>query len=123
MWEDCMSEIREECGVLGIYAPRRTRLAELVYYGLFALQHREQESAGIVVNDDGVFTAHKDAGLVGEIFLPSVLEVLGEGNIAVGHTRYGTTGAGQKENAQPLLINHRKGRMALAHNGNLTNSY
>lgn len=118
-----MSHLREECGVLGIYFPASMDLAHLAYYGLYALQHRGQESAGIVVNDDGVFTAHKGVGLVGEVFSPHVLESLGQGNIVVGHVRYGTTGVGQKENAQPLVINHRKGRMALAHNGNLTNSY
>ena len=115
--------IREECGVFGIYSPRRNNLAPLVYYGLFALQHRGQESAGIVVNDDGVFSDRRGAGLVNEVFSPSALEALGPGNIAVGHVRYATTGADVARNVQPLLINHHKGRLALAHNGNLTNSW
>ena len=112
----------EECGVFGIYSPKRSRLAPLVYYGLYALQHRGQESAGIVMNDDGVFTAHRDTGLVNEVFSHGRLEALGEGNIALGHVRYATTGSDSRENTQPLLVNHHKGRMALAHNGNLTNS-
>jgi len=113
----------EECGVFGIFAEKKTDVAMLAYYGLFALQHRGQESAGMVVNDDGVFTAHKDEGLVNEVFTHEKLKQLGEGNIVVGHVRYATTGADCVRNAQPLVINHHKGRMALAHNGNLTNSY
>ena len=113
---------REECGVFGLWSPQRRPLGQLVYYGLYALQHRGQESAGIALNDDGVFRAHRDAGLVGEVFDRGQAEALGEGNIAVGHVRYATTGSDPRLNAQPLLINHRKGTMALAHNGNLTNS-
>ncbi len=112
----------EECGLFGIWSPKRSRLAPLVYYGLFALQHRGQESAGIAVNDDGVFTACRDEGLVNEVFSHDRLEALGEGNIALGHVRYATTGSDRRLNAQPLLVNHHKGRMALAHNGNLVNS-
>ncbi len=115
--------LREECGVFGVFSAERKDLAALVYYGLFALQHRGQESAGIVVNDDGVFTACRDTGLVNEVFTPRALADLGQGNIAVGHVRYATTGADRKRNVQPLLINHHKGRMALAHNGNLTNAW
>ena len=113
---------REECGVLGLWSPERRDLAPLVYSGLFALQHRGQESAGIALNDDGVFRSRRDAGLVGEVFDRGQLAALGQGNIAVGHVRYATTGSDSRLNAQPLLINHRKGSMALAHNGNLTNS-
>ncbi len=115
--------IHEECGVFGIFAPQKQNVASTAYYALFALQHRGQESAGIVVNDDGVFTAHKDAGLVNDVFTPEVMARLGEGNMAVGHVRYGTTGRGGRENAQPIVVNHLKGNMALAHNGNLTNAY
>ncbi len=115
--------LREECGVFGVFSPRRRDLASLVYYGLFALQHRGQESAGIVVNDDGVFSDHRSAGLVNEVFSPEILSALGLGNIAVGHVRYATTGSDSRNNIQPLLINHYKGRMALAHNGNLTNAW
>ncbi|MCD8358855.1 MAG: class II glutamine amidotransferase, partial [Oscillospiraceae bacterium] len=115
--------IHEECGVFGVYSPTVSDLASLVYYGLYALQHRGQESAGIVVNDDGVFSACRGVGLVSEAIRQDELAALGNGGIAVGHVRYATTGADQHRNIQPLLINHRKGRMALAHNGNLTNSY
>jgi amidophosphoribosyltransferase len=87
------------------------------------LQHRGQESCGIVVNDDGIFHDYKDVGLVNDVFTPSVLDSLGKGNIAVGHVRYGTTGGNGRLNAQPIVVNHIKGRMALAHNGNLTNSF
>ena len=115
--------LREECGVFGVFSARRRDLASLVYYGLFALQHRGQESAGIVVNDDGVFADHRGAGLVNEVFSPETLSALGSGNIAVGHVRYATTGSDSRSNIQPLLINHYKGRMALSHNGNLTNAW
>lgn len=117
-----MSNLREECGVFGIYAPEPSDIARTVYYGLFALQHRGQESCGIVVNDDGVFCGYKDTGLVNDVFTPEILERLGTGRIAVGHVRYGTTGTNDRNNAQPIVVNHIKGRMALAHNGNLVNS-
>lgn len=116
-----MNKLREECGVFGAFAPGKTDVAATAYYGLFALQHRGQESAGIVVCDDGVFRAYKDVGLVNDVFTPASMEELGEGNMAVGHVRYGTTGADRRLNAQPIVVNHVKGRMALAHNGNLTN--
>lgn len=115
--------IHEECGVFGVFSEGCCDVASLAYFGLYALQHRGQESAGIVVNDDGVFTAYRDEGLVGEVFPPERLKALGRGNIVVGHVRYATTGTDRKRNAQPIVINHHKGRMALAHNGNLTNSY
>ena len=115
--------IHEECGVFGVFSKERTDVAALTYYGLFALQHRGQESAGISVNDDGVFNTVRDVGLVNEVFTPERLTSLGMGNIAVGHVRYATTGRDNIRNVQPLIINHHKGRMALAHNGNLVNSY
>lgn len=118
-----MSGLREECGVFGIFSNNTCDLARTAYYGLFALQHRGQESCGIVVNDDGVFSSYKDTGLVNDVFTPRVLNALGKGNIAIGHVRYGTTGACDRLNAQPIVVNHHKGRMALAHNGNLVNSY
>lgn len=118
-----MSGLREECGVFGVYGKGTQDVAKTVYYGLFALQHRGQESCGIVVNDDGVFTGYKDIGLVNDVFTADVLHGLGLGNAAVGHVRYGTTGATDRNNAQPIVVNHIKGRMALAHNGNLTNSF
>ncbi len=118
-----MSSIREECGVFGVYCSENYDVARMTYYGLFALQHRGQESCGIVVNDDGLFNAYKDSGIVNDVFTPTVLNKLGEGSIAIGHVRYGTTGSSGRSNAQPIVVNHIKGRMALAHNGNLVNSY
>ena len=118
-----MSHIHDECGVFGIFANSRQDVASTAYYALFALQHRGQESAGIVVNDDGVFRYHKDAGLVNDVFSFDELKKLGDGNMAIGHVRYSTTGAGGRENAQPIVVNHLKGNMALAHNGNLVNAF
>lgn len=114
--------IHEECGVFGVFSTGTADVGNLGYYGLFALQHRGQESAGIVVNDDGVFTAYRDVGLVNDVFTPDRLQALGRGSIVVGHVRYATTGSDNKRNVQPIVINHHKGRMALAHNGNLANS-
>ena len=115
--------IHEECGVFGVFSPHPTNAAQLVYYGLYALQHRGQESCGIVVNDDGVFASRKDLGLVGEVFSEDALSRLPRGSMAVGHVRYGTTGASSRRNCQPIEVNHQKGRMAIAHNGNLSNAY
>ena len=120
--EDTLMSIHEECGVFGIYSPAPCNLATLSYYGLFALQHRGQESCGIVVNDDGVFTSHKDMGLVSEVFSEDVLNSFPDATMAVAHTRYGTTGGTNRSNCQPIEVNHQKGRMALAHNGNLSNA-
>lgn len=118
-----MSNLREECGVFGVYSPTSRDVAKDVYYGLFALQHRGQESCGITVNDDGLFNTYKDIGLVSEVLTQDRVEALGEGTMAIGHCRYGTTGDTDRNNAQPIVVNHIKGRMALAHNGNLVNSY
>ncbi len=117
-----MSKLREECGVFGIYSKQTEDVASSVYYGLFALQHRGQESCGIVVNDDGLFTAYKENGLVNDVFTAKKLQKLGMGNMALGHVRYGAAGTGDVANAQPLVVNHVKGRLALAQNGCLTNS-
>ncbi len=114
--------IHEECGVFGAIAKSNIDIGNLVYYGLYALQHRGQESCGIVVNDDGVFASHKDLGLVGEVFGGGKLSSLPTGKIAVGHVRYGTTGGNNRNNCQPIEVNHQKGRMAIAHNGNLSNA-
>ncbi len=116
-----MSKIHEECGVFGIYSQSMMDAAHMTYYGLYALQHRGQESCGIVVNDDGLFTSYKDVGLVNDVFTKDRLERLGAGSIAIGHVRYGTTGSNDRSNAQPIVVNHIKGHMALAHNGNLVN--
>ncbi len=117
-----MSKLKEECGVFGIFSREKTDVAGPVYYGLYALQHRGQESCGIVVNDDGLFNTHKDVGLVNDVFTQRVMDRLGQGNMAIGHVRYATTGDSGRVNAQPIVVNHIKGRMALAHNGNLVNS-
>ena len=114
--------IHEECGVFGILAPQPADVGRLTYYGLYALQHRGQESCGIVVNDDGVFASYKDLGLVGDVFSQDTLDRFPQGTMAVGHTRYGTTGASNRQNCQPIEVNHQKGHMAIAHNGNLSNA-
>ncbi len=114
--------IHEECGVFGVIAENPTNVADICYYGLYALQHRGQESCGIVVNDDGLFVSHKDLGLVSEVFSKNSLSSFPKGSMAVAHTRYGTTGAASRNNCQPIEVNHQKGRMAIAHNGNLSNA-
>ena len=114
--------IHEECGVFGVYSPKRTDVAGLVYYGLFALQHRGQEGCGITVNDDGLFFSHKGLGLVSEIFNQEELAKFPQGRLAVGHVRYGTTGGNNLSNCQPIMVNHLKGKLAVAHNGNLSNA-
>lgn len=116
------SSLHEECGVFGIFGTRTADVATLVYFGLHALQHRGQEACGIAVNSDGVFSHYKGDGLVSEVFTPERLERLGSGNMALGHVRYSTTGGRDINNIQPLVIRHIKGNLALAHNGNLTNS-
>ena len=118
-----MREIHEECGVFGAWSPEPRNMADLAYYGLYALQHRGQESCGIVVNDDGVFTTHRDLGQVGDVFTREELGKFPAGTMAVGHVRYGTTGATNRANCQPIVVNHMKGKLALAHNGNLSNAY
>ncbi|MBQ2111207.1 MAG: amidophosphoribosyltransferase [Clostridia bacterium] len=119
--EEIFDALHEECGVFGCSVPERQNVAILAYYALYALQHRGQQSAGIAVNDDGVITAHCDEGLVNEVFDEASLAKVGSGCMAVGHVRYGTTGYEKRINCQPLVVNHRKGSMAIAHNGNLTN--
>ncbi len=116
------NKINEECGVFGIYSSKTIDVAASTYYALYALQHRGQESCGIVVNDRGIFTSYKDLGLVNEVFNKENLKKLGLGNIAIGHVRYATAGVTSRSNAQPLVVRHVKGPMALAHNGTLTNA-
>ena len=115
-------EIHEECGVFGIIGPTVREVSRDVCHGLYALQHRGQESCGIVVNDDGIFAAHRDLGLVGEVFTEQTLAGLPKGRMAIGHVRYGTTGGNSRSNIQPMMVHHQKGNLALAHNGNLTNA-
>ena len=114
--------IHEECGVFGVLSTKKENVASYAYYGLYALQHRGQESCGIVVNDDGVFSSYKDLGLVSEVFSKENMAQFPQGTMAVGHVRYGTTGGNIRNNCQPIEVNHQKGKMALAHNGNLSNA-
>lgn len=118
-------DLHEECGVFGAYDMDGSDIASTIYYGLFALQHRGQESCGIAVSDTngpkGKVLSVKDMGLVNEVFTPESLEGL-KGDIGVGHVRYSTAGASTRENTQPLVLNYVKGTLALAHNGNLINA-
>jgi len=115
-------KLKEECGVVGIYSPEKMEnLSTLTYFGLIALQHRGQESAGIAVYDEGKIKYYKEMGLVQEIFNASNLNLL-KGNISIGHVRYSTTGESYVTNAQPLVVRYRGGSIALAHNGNLINA-
>lgn len=114
--------LHEECGVFGIWAEKKSDLATKVYHGLYSLQHRGQESCGIVVNNGGEFSSCKDLGLVSDVFTKESLSALGEGNMALGHVRYGTTGANIRANVQPIEVHRLNGNLAVAHNGNLTNS-
>ncbi|MDJ0510613.1 MAG: amidophosphoribosyltransferase [Crocosphaera sp.] len=110
----------EACGVFGVLAPEK-EVAKLAYFGLYALQHRGQESAGIATLEDDILHIHKDMGLVSQVFKQDTLQTL-TGNIAVGHTRYSTTGSSHLANAQPAILETRLGFLALAHNGNLVNT-
>lgn len=112
-------KINEECGIFGIYDPDG-ECAKSVYYGLYALQHRGQESCGIAANNDREITYHKGLGLVNEVFNNEILDKL-DGKMAIGHVRYATTGEILRENAQPLVLRYLKGTIALAHNGNIPN--
>ena len=120
MWND--QKLHEECGVFGVFAKNPEPVAEMAYYGLYALQHRGQEGCGIVVNDDGVFVSHKDTGLVSDVFPKEILSSFPDATMAVAHTRYATTGGSGRSNVQPIEVNHQKGRMAIAHNGNISNA-
>ncbi len=114
--------LKEECGVFGIYNNDNLEVGKLTYYGLFALQHRGQESCGIAVTDDTVVKQYKDMGLVPEVFSHDILEKL-TGSIAVGHVRYSTAGGSLRQNSQPLVSRYIKGALTISHNGNLVNAY
>ena len=121
---DALDELHEECGVFGIYDFDGNDITSSIYYGLFALQHRGQESCGIAVSDTygpNKVISHKGMGLVNEVFTSEALEKL-HGNIGVGHVRYSTAGASTIENTQPLVLHYVKGTLALAHNGNIVNA-
>lgn len=123
--KDSSDKLKEECGVFGIYDFDGNDVSSTIYYGLFALQHRGQESCGIAVSDTmgpkGIVKSYKGMGLVNEVFTEESFENM-KGDIGVGHVRYSTAGASTRENAQPLVLNYIKGTLALAHNGNLINA-
>ena len=119
---EIQDEMHEECGVFGVYSQENRSVAHTAYYGLYALQHRGQESAGIAVAFADKISYYKNMGLVPELFANGNLEALPEGDIAIGHVRYSTTGASQHLNAQPVVFTGKCGKIALAHNGNLTNT-
>jgi len=115
--------MREECGVFAIYSKPDSDVATQAFYALYSLQHRGQESCGIAVNDDGVISYHRDLGLVPDVFDSERLERLGRGNMALGHVQYSKKALRTRSNAQPLVVRHIKGPMALAYNGALTNGH
>ncbi len=114
-------KLKEECGVVGIYQKGNVNTSNMAYYGLIALQHRGQESAGIAVNNDGIISCYKEMGLVAEAFDDRILNLL-KGDMCIGHVRYSTTGESFVNNAQPLVVKYKNGTIALAHNGNLVNA-
>lgn len=114
-------KLHEECGIVGIFTDNPHLTSQLMYYGLFALQHRGQESAGIAINTGGKIEYRKSMGLVTDVLTKDVIESL-NGGIAIGHVRYSTSGGSQVENAQPLVVKLKRGSLALAHNGNLVNA-
>ncbi|MCM0649542.1 amidophosphoribosyltransferase [Clostridium swellfunianum] len=120
IWED-EDKFKEECGVFGIFAKEALDVSTLTYYGLYALQHRGQESAGIAVSDFSNIQCHKDMGLVANVFNEENLRAM-TGSIAIGHVRYSTTGASNVTNAQPIIGRYKLGNIAVAHNGNLVNA-
>ena len=116
-------KVKEECGVFGIYSKEaKEDLIGQVRVGLSGLQHRGEESCGVAINTDGVIHFHKDVGLVSEVFTKEVQQDMPQGKMAIGHVRYSTTGVSKKENAQPMVVRHKKGNLAIVHNGNLTNA-
>lgn len=118
--DGAMWGLHEECGVFGIYNPNGGCATD-TYYGLYALQHRGQESCGIAANNHRDITCHKDMGMVGEVFSEEILNEL-NGTMAIGHVRYSTAGGSKRENAQPLTLNYIKNQLAIVHNGNLVNA-
>lgn len=116
-----VDKFKEECGVFGIFSTSKIDAAHLTYYGLYALQHRGQESAGIAVCNDGKIDVYKEMGLVADVFNTEILNSM-VGNSAIGHVRYSTTGGSTALNAQPIISNFKLGSIAIAHNGNLVNA-
>lgn len=119
-----MPELHEQCGVFGVYSVKKNQnVALMTYYGLYALQHRGQESCGIAVSNGHEIHLHKDVGLVHEVLTEKIIDSLGSGYMAVGHVRYGTTGNTSRSNAQPLVVKHLNGSIATVHNGNIVNAF
>lgn len=116
------NSLHEECGVFGVYTNKPENVANMTYFALYALQHRGQESCGIVVNERGVFKTHKGLGLVNEVFTQRILNEFEDSRMAIGHVRYSTTGNVNTANCQPMTVRHIKGSLAIAHNGNLINA-
>jgi len=116
---DDNDHVRDECGVFGVFG--HPEAAKLIYLGLYALQHRGQEGAGIVCSDEGVLTAHRGVGLVSDVFKPHKLARV-RGNFGIGHVRYSTFGSSNLRNVQPFVVDYKRGSMAIAHNGNLVNA-
>lgn len=117
---DILREANEKCGIFGVYAPGFD-VARITYFGLYALQHRGQESAGIAISNGNDIIYWRNMGLITQVFDESILQIL-KGHIAIGHTRYSTTGSSIKQNAQPLVYNSRQRKLAVGHNGNLINA-
>lgn len=117
------NKLKEECGVFGIYSQKNNvPLSYTIAAGLSCLQHRGEESCGIAINSEGIIEYEKDLGLVSKVFTNDVLDKMPVGKMGIGHVRYSTTGDNKKENAQPIVVRHKKGNLAVAHNGNLTNA-
>ena len=120
-----MAELKEACGVFGMYDLDGGNVVPSIYYGLTSLQHRGQESCGLAVSrtegERGNIQFHKDLGLVSEVLRENTIRNM-EGDLGIGHVRYSTTGASVAENAQPLVLNYIKGTLGMAHNGNLINT-
>lgn len=116
-----LDKFKEECGVFGIFSNKDIDASKLTYYGLYALQHRGQESAGIAVSNGKELSVYKNMGLVADVFNPEIIDSL-VGNAAIGHVRYSTTGGSNVNNAQPIMSNFKLGQIAIAHNGNLVNA-
>ncbi|TDT62323.1 amidophosphoribosyltransferase [Fonticella tunisiensis] len=121
MYYESIDKFKEECGIFGIFSNKEMDVASITYYGLYALQHRGQESAGIVVSNGKDIICHKDVGLVSDVFSENILMNM-KGFSAIGHVRYSTAGLNTRTNAQPLLGKYKLGSMAIAHNGNLVNA-
>ena len=114
------ARLRESCGILGVYS-QGEEVARTAFFGLYALQHRGQESAGIATTDGSRLRLHAEMGLVAQVFNEGVLDQL-RGSIAIGHNRYSTTGSSRIANAQPVKVSGPDGELALAHNGNIVNA-